>query len=358
MYLWVKNMYKRILRPLLFLFDPESIHHFIVFSLRILLYLPLVRSLVRRIYTVDDPLLKQELFGLSFSNPVGLAAGFDKNASFINEMSCFGFSFIEIGTVTPRSQSGNPRPRLFRLPADKALINRMGINNDGAEKVVQRLRRSSPPLIIGGNIGKNTLTPDDQAMDDYVKVFMILYPHVDYIAVNVSCPNVGDISRLQDKDFLKSVFAELKSIDSQFGGNKPIFVKVAPEFSFGQIDDFIDLVRETGITGIIATNTRKERSNLISDTDLVDQIGMGGLSGNPLKDRSTEVIRYICEKTGNTIPVIGVGGIMSPEDALEKLDAGARLLQLYTGFVYEGPCIVKRINKAILRRSKEVRQST
>jgi dihydroorotate dehydrogenase len=348
-------MYKRFLRPFLFLFDPESIHHFIVLSLRVILFLPFFRSLVRWFYNIDDHRLKKELFGLTFSNPVGLAAGFDKNASFVKEMASFGFSFIEIGTVTPEPQPGNTKPRLFRLPADKALINRMGINNAGVEQVVKNLRRFKTHVVIGGNIGKNTLTSDEHAMDDYVKVFMTLYSHVDYIAVNVSCPNVGDISRLQDKVFLNSLFTKLKKIDGQLGGEKPIFVKVAPEFSFEQIDDFIDLVHETGITGIIATNTTKERSSLVSDPDLVDQIGMGGLSGKPLKDRSTEVIRYICEKTGNHMPVIGAGGIMSPGDALEKLEAGACLLQLYTGFVYEGPGIAKRINKAILRQAEEVK---
>jgi dihydroorotate dehydrogenase len=345
-------MYRRFVRPLLFLLTPEKVHHLVVFLLRIILAIPGKMYIFRRVFSVRDSRLERELFGLKFDNPVGLAAGFDKNASFYHEMSAFGFSFVEIGTVTPEPQPGNPKPRLFRLPKDKALINRMGLNNHGAKKVVSRLKKRSKNLIIGGNIGKNTLTPDENAVNDYVTVFNELYDYVDYFTVNLSCPNVGSISRLQEKEFQMSLFTELKRIDNQLGKHKPIFVKIAPELNLQQIDEIIEIVRSTGITGIVATNTSKERNNLTTSPDVINKIGPGGLSGKPLKDRSTKVIRYIHEKTGGHIPVIGVGGIMSPDDAIEKLEAGACLVQLYTGFIYEGPAVVKRINKAILRQSE------
>lgn len=345
-------MYRRFVRPLLFLLSPEKVHHLVVFLLRIILAIPGKMYFFRKIFSVRDARLERNLFGLKFDNPVGLAAGFDKNATFYHEMSAFGFSFVEIGTVTPEPQPGNPKPRLFRLPKDKALINRMGLNNHGTKKVVSRLKKERNKLIVGGNIGKNTLTPDEIAIGDYVMTFKELYDYVDYFTVNLSCPNVGSISRLQEKDFQLSLFTELKRIDNQLGKSKPIFVKIAPELNFQQIDEIIEIVRTTGITGIVATNTTKERTDLNTNPAVINKIGPGGLSGKPLRDRSTEVIRYISEKTGGQIPVIGVGGIMSPGDAIEKLEAGACLVQLYTGFIYEGPFVVKRINKAILRRSE------
>ena len=345
-------MYRRFIRPLLFLLSPEKVHHIVVFLLKIILALPGKMFFFKKIYSLKDKRLERKLFGLNFENPVGLAAGFDKNATIYEEMSAFGFSFIEIGTVTPEPQPGNPKPRLFRLPMDKALINRMGLNNHGVKKVVSRLKKERNNLIVGGNIGKNTLTPDEDAINDYASAFKELYDFVDYFTVNLSCPNVGSISRLQEKDFQLNLFTELKLIDNQMGKNMPIFVKIAPELNLQQIDEIIEIVRSTGITGIVATNTSKERNGLFTGPDVINKIGPGGLSGKPLKDRSTEVIRYIHEKTGGHIPVIGVGGIMSPDDAIEKLEAGACLVQLYTGFIYEGPSVVKRINKAILRRSE------
>lgn len=344
-------MYRSLIRPILFLISPEYVHQLVVFLLKIVLSIPGKRFFFRKIYSIENKRLERSLFGLNFKNPVGLSAGFDKNASCFNEFAALGFSFIEIGTVTPRPQQGNPKPRLFRLPKDRALINRMGLNNLGVDAVAARLKKRRKDLIIGGNIGKNTLTPDEDAIGDYLHSFSELYPYVDYFAVNVSCPNIGNITRLQEKDFLITLFTELKQIDNQKDGNKPVFIKIAPELTKSQIDEIIELVNETGITGIIATNTTRERAGLITNPSKVEAIGQGGMSGKPLRERSTEVIRYISEKSDGKIPVIGVGGIMSPEDAIEKLEAGACLIQLYTGFIYEGPMIVKRINKAILKRS-------
>ncbi len=321
--------------------------------MRVIFAFPGKKWFFERIFQVKDIRLQRKLFGLNFENPVGLAAGFDKNALAFHELAAFGFSFIEIGTVTPEPQAGNPKPRVFRLPKDKALVNRMGLNNDGTREVARRLsKKRAPNTIIGGNIGKNTLTPDEIAQSDYLRAFKELYPYVDYFTVNLSCPNVGSISCLQEKDFQVSLFTELKKLDAQLGGNKPIFVKIAPEYTNEKLDETIEIVRLTGITGIVATNTTKERKHLLTDPSLVNKIGPGGLSGLPLRDRSTEVIRYITQKTGGSIPVIGAGGIMNAEDAIEKLLAGACLVQLYTGFVYEGPFVIRRINKAILRLSE------
>lgn len=346
-------MYRFLIRPLLFLLSPEKVHHLVVFLLRIILAVPGKRWVFNHIFQLTDIRLQRKLFGLKFANPVGLAAGFDKNALAFNELAAFGFSFIEIGTVTPAPQPGNPKPRVFRLPEDNALINRMGLNNDGTKQVIMRLgKRRVKDLIIGGNIGKNTLTPDENAQSDYLTAFQDLYPYVDYFTVNLSCPNVGSISCLQEKDFQMNLFTELKKLDAQLGGHKPIFVKIPPEYSNQKLDETIEIVQQTGITGIVATNTTRERNNLLTAPLAVNRIGLGGLSGLPLRDRSTEVIRYIAEKTGGSVPVIGVGGIMNAQDAIEKLKAGACLLQLYTGFIYEGPFVVKRINKAILKLSE------
>jgi dihydroorotate dehydrogenase len=344
-------MYRRVIRPLLFLISPETIHHLVVSLIKFTLSIPGKKFFFKKCFVIRDKKLVRELFGLKFANPVGIAAGLDKQGDFFNELGSFGFSFVEIGTVTPKPQPGNPKPRMFRLPGDKALINRMGINNLGVLAMVKKLMKRPKNVILGGNIGKNTTTPDEKAIDDYAFVFRELYPYVDYMTVNLSCPNVGSISCLQEKDFQLRLFTELKRIDSQLGGKMPVFVKIAPEYTNQQLDETIEIVRQTAITGIVATNTTRERSGLKTEPAKVNQIGPGGLSGLPLRNRSTEVIRYLHEKSGGDIPIIGVGGIMSPEDALEKLDAGACLVQLYTGFIYEGPAIAKRINKAILKRS-------
>jgi dihydroorotate dehydrogenase len=345
-------MYKRLIRPLLFLINPETVHHIVVFLVRVVYRIPVISSLIRNIYTVNDRDLNRELSGLKFSNPVGLAAGFDKNAAFFREFMLFGFGFIEIGTVTPLGQPGNPKPRLFRIPKDYGLINRMGFNNLGLDEAIKKLKKKPAGLIIGGNIGKNTLTPNNKAVEDYAKCFDGLYPYVDYFVVNVSCPNISDLSELQDKDQLRDILLRLAGIRSSKDTRKPILVKISPDLNFDQIDDVLELISITGMDGIVATNTTISRENLLTDPGLIDRIGNGGLSGEPLRKRSTEIIKYISEKSGGKLIIIGSGGIMSPEDAIEKINAGAQLLEIYTGFIYTGPVIVERINKALIVNDK------
>ena len=340
-------MYKSLIRPLLFLLQPESVHHLVVSLVKILFVIPGVKSLFTALYKTDDPGLKREVFGLKFRNPVGLAAGFDKNASFFGQFSAFGFSHIEIGTVTPLGQPGNPRPRSFRLKKDRALINRMGFNNHGVEAAAAKLRRRNTNIIIGANLGKNTATPNENAVEDYAKVFEGLYDFADYFVVNVSCPNISDLSHLQDREQLQGILQRLQGIRSARSPQKPVLVKISPDLNNKQIDDVIDLIREYKMDGIIATNTTILREGLSSDAQMVEKIGKGGLSGSPVRKRSTDIIRYIHDKTAGSLPIIGVGGIMSSQDAREKLEAGASLVQVYTGFVYEGPGIVKNINRSL-----------
>ena len=304
----------------------------------------------RLIFRVKDTRLEREVFGLKFDNPVGLAAGFDKDAKLFDELASFGFGFIEIGTVTPLPQDGNPKPRLFRLKDDSGLINRMGFNNQGIEAVVARLRRKKSDIIIGGNIGKNKVTPNEEAANDYAICFEKLFPYVDYFAVNVSSPNTPGLRDLQEKAPLTALLNSLQELNNKKDIRKPILLKIAPDLTNEQLDDIIDIVADTKIDGVIATNTTIDRSGLKTDKNKVDAIGNGGLSGKPMGLRSTEVIKYLADKSNRAFPIIGVGGIHSAEDALEKLDAGATLLQVYTGFIYEGPSLVKRINKAILKR--------
>ncbi|NNE55609.1 MAG: quinone-dependent dihydroorotate dehydrogenase [Flavobacteriales bacterium] len=344
-------MYRSILKPLLFALSAEKAHHFVMRILKFSYKIPGVSSWIKKTYNVQDSSLERELWGLKFPNPVGLAAGFDKDASAFKELAGFGFGFIEIGTVTPVGQAGNPKPRLFRLPGDEALINRMGFNNEGAEAAAERLDIIPEGLIIGGNIGKNKLTPNDQATDDYVKCFNILYPKVDYFVVNVSSPNTPNLRELQDKEPLTKLLKTLMALNETKPATKPILLKVAPDLSNEQLDDIVEIVLESGIQGLIATNTTIDRSKLTSDKADVEAIGNGGLSGKPLTSRSTEVIRYIHERSNGKIPIIGVGGIHSAEEALAKIDAGAVLVQVYTGFIYEGPSLVKKINKALIARS-------
>ena len=340
-------MYRRIIRPLLFLIPPETTHHIIVFLVRIAFRIPGIKQILKKTYVVKDKRLNRELFGLKFTNPIGLAAGFDKNADFFNEFMVFGFGFIEIGTVTPIGQVGNPKPRLFRIPRDHGLINRMGFNNLGLDKAVDKLKNVPEGLIIGGNIGKNTSTSNEKAVEDYAKCFKGLYPYVDYFVVNVSCPNICDLSELQDKELLMGILVRLADIRSSMAQKKPILVKISPDLNFQQIDDVLELISRTGMDGIVATNTTIKRENLATEAKVIEQIGNGGLSGKPLRQRSTEIIKYISEKTNGELTIIGTGGIMSPEDAIEKINAGASLIQIYTGFIYEGPGIVKKINKAL-----------
>ena len=304
----------------------------------------------RLLFKVSDTRLEREVFGLKFDNPVGLAAGFDKDAKLFDELASFGFGFVEIGTVTPLPQKGNPKPRLFRLKKDNGIINRMGFNNQGIEAVIARLRRKKSNIIIGGNIGKNKETPNDKAVEDYEICFEKLFPCVDYFAVNVSSPNTPGLRDLQEKDPLTALLNRLQELNSQKEKRKPILLKIAPDLTNEQLDDIIEIVADTKIDGVVSTNTTIDRSGLKTDKTKVQAIGNGGLSGTPLKARSTEVIKYLSEKSNKAFPIIGVGGIHSADDALEKLDAGATLLQVYTGFIYEGPELIKRINKAILKR--------
>ena len=345
-------VYRLIIRPFLFLFKPETVHSFVVSLLKFAYRVPGTGLIMNYFFSFSEKSLERTVFGIKFKNPVGLAAGFDKNAEVYNEFAGFGFSFIEIGTVTPESQPGNKRPRSFRLPGDQALINRMGINNDGVEKIAARLREHRPGIIIGGNIGKNTLTPNYNAIDDYKRCFEALYDVVDYFVLNVSCPNVGDIKELQDADKLLETLGILKEMSGLKPVRKPILLKISPDLNYFQLDELVDIAFKTGTDGFVATNTTIKREGLSTGKARIEEIGNGGLSGLPLKNRSTEVIRYIFEKSKGKIPVIGVGGIMDADDAIEKLNAGASLVQVYTGFIYSGPSIVKKINKAVLKALK------
>ncbi len=335
-------MYKLIIRPILFLFDPEKVHYFTFSLIRFLSKIPGFPALFQSIYGVNDPRLETEVFGLKFKNPVGLAAGFDKDAVLYKELSNFGFGFIEIGTLTPKGQDGNPKKRLFRLKEDQAIINRMGFNNGGVHKAVERLKTNTN-VLVGGNIGKNKATPNESAVDDYLICFDALYDYVDYFVVNVSSPNTPNLRELQEKEPLTQLLQTLQNKNSTKPKQKPILLKIAPDLTDTQLLDIIDIVTSTKIAGVIATNTTISRDGLLSE----NKIETGGMSGKPLVKRSTEVIRFLAEKSNKGFPIIGVGGIHSPEDALEKLEAGASLIQLYTGFIYEGPALVKAINKKI-----------
>lgn len=346
-------MYKYFLRPLFFLLDPERVHYLSFWGIGFLSKLGFSK-IFRKLYLVEDPRLEREVFGLKFPNPVGLAAGFDKDAKLYNELSDFGFGFIEIGTLTPKAQEGNPKKRLFRLKPDQAIINRMGFNNKGVFDAVEKLKKTHR-VLIGGNIGKNKVTPNAEAKLDYLICFDALFPHVDYFVVNVSSPNTPGLRELQDKAPLTDLLQELKKENTKIAHKsgvkeKPILLKIAPDLTDDQLLDIIDIVDVTKIDGVIATNTTIARDNLKSS--LVHTEEKGGLSGKPLRKRSTEVIRFLSEKSGKAFPIIGVGGIHGPEEALEKLAAGADLIQIWTGFVYEGPSLVKRINKAILQTIK------
>ncbi|MEP2934989.1 MAG: quinone-dependent dihydroorotate dehydrogenase [Gilvibacter sp.] len=340
-------MYKALLRPLLFLFDPEKVHHFSFKSIAFMNRLGL-GGLFKSCYQVNNSALEREVFGLRFKNPVGLAAGFDKDAKLYNELANFGFGFIEIGTVTPKPQEGNPKKRLFRLLSDSAIVNRMGFNNKGVEEAVKNLKKRKTQIIIGGNIGKNKVTPNEQATDDYVKCFEALFDYVDYFVVNVSSPNTPNLRALQDKEPLTALLSTLVTLNNKKDSPKPILLKIAPDLTDGQLQDIIDIVAATKIDGVIATNTTISRDDLSTSQADLEAIGNGGVSGKPLSGRSTEVIKFLHDKSKGAFPIIGVGGIHSAQDALDKLDAGASLVQLYTGFIYEGPALIKRINKAIL----------
>ncbi|WP_299120971.1 quinone-dependent dihydroorotate dehydrogenase [uncultured Tenacibaculum sp.] len=344
-------MYKLIIRPIFFLFDPEKIHHFTFSLVKFLSKIPFVPSLFRGLYQVNDKKLERNLFGLTFKNPVGLAAGFDKNAVLYNELADFGFGFVEIGTVTPKGQAGNPKKRLFRLKDDQGIINRMGFNNEGLATAIEQLKKNKGKIILGGNIGKNTNTAPEDYTEDYVECFKGLHPYVDYFVLNVSCPNVGSHAKLDDVDYLKELITEVQKLNNQESVQRPILLKIAPDLNNQQLDEIIELVAETKIDGVIASNTSVNREGLKASKERLEEIGNGGLSGQPVKERSTRVIKYLADNSNKAFPIIGVGGIHSEKDALEKLNAGADLVQIYTGFIYEGPSLVKRINKAILAKS-------
>jgi len=339
----ISAMYKSILRPILFKSDPEEIHHFTFSSVRRLFKVPGSKNIIKKLYQVNDTRLEREVFGLKFKNPVGLAAGFDKDAKLYKELSHFGFGFIEIGTVTPKPQPGNPKKRLFRLKEDQAIINRMGFNNGGVAEAVVRLQKNKN-VLIGGNIGKNKVTPNDEAVNDYILCFNALFSVVDYFVVNVSSPNTPGLRELQDKEPLTKLLATLQGLNAQKEKRKPILLKIAPDLTEDQLLDIIDIVATTKIDGVIATNTTISRDGLTS----VNKEETGGLSGKPLTKRSTEVIRFLSERSNKAFPIIGVGGIHSAQDALEKIEAGASLVQLYTGFIYEGPQLIKDINTELL----------
>jgi len=342
-------MYKNIIRPILFLFSPERSHHIVATLLKIGSGIPLVNWVIKKSFCVNNPELETVVAGVKFPNPVGLAAGFDKNAIVYKEMGHLGFGFVEIGTATPLPQAGNSQPRLFRLPKDKALINRMGFNNDGVKKIAERLKTRKQGLVIGGNIGKNKEVANENAFRDYSTCFDSLFDYVDYFVVNVSSPNTPGLRSLQEKEPLSHLLSGLQSKNETHPLPKPIFLKIAPDLTYEQLDDIIDIVKNCHISGVIATNTTISREGLKTDTA---PYGNGGLSGQPLLSRSTEVLKYLSAKSGGAFPIIASGGIHSVEDAIEKLDAGACLIELYTGFIYEGPILVKRINKEILRRRK------
>lgn len=344
-------MYNSILKPILFQFQPEKAHKLTMQLFRLSLGLPFGKKIFKSLYQVEDKKLKRELFGLSFENPVGLAAGFDKDGKYFKDLENLGFGFIEIGTVTPKAQDGNPKPRLFRLKEDGALINRMGFNNEGLDAFVSRIKnRSNDRIIIGGNIGKNKVTPNELAFKDYEICFEALYPYVDYFVVNVSSPNTPNLRDLQEKEPLTKLLNSIQKLNQEKIAPKPILLKIAPDLTDGQLDDIIEIVADTKIDGLIATNTTIDRSNLNTKQSAIQQIGNGGLSGAPLKKRSTDIIRYIHSKSNGAFPIIGVGGISKPEDAIEKLEAGASLVQVYSGLVYYGPGLIRDINKAILKK--------
>ena len=333
--------YKLIIRPVLFLFDPEKVHHFTFWMVKNGFKLPFIKTFIEKMYSFENESLKKELFGLIFKNPVGLAAGFDKNAKLIDELALFGFGFIEIGTVTPKPQAGNPKKRLFRLPKDKAIINRMGFNNDGVDAVVERLKKVKSDVIIGGNIGKNKITPNENAVDDYVICFNKLFAYVDYFVVNVSSPNTPNLRALQDKKPLSKILNTLQNINNNKSNRKPILLKIAPDLSESQLLDIIEIVSETKIDGIIATNTTIDRQGLQS----VTKNETGGLSGEPVREKSTKIIKFLQENSNHAFPIIGVGGVFDAKDAQEKQQAGADLIQVFTGFIYQGPGMIKNMLK-------------
>ncbi len=350
----ISPMYKHLIRPILFCFNPETAHSLTMVALRWLRYIPFARALVRTIYSKKTPELEREVFGLKFRNPVGLAGGLDKNGEQYNDLANFGFGFVEIGSLTPEPQPGNPKPRLFRVVRDKAIINRMGINNKGVKNAVEHLKRERPNVIVAGNISKNTSSINDDAAKDYESAFALLYDFVDMFVINISCPNVVGLSALQDVSFLSDIVDKLLNLRMYFDEYRPILIKVSPDIHRQQLDEIIDYALMSGIDGIVAGNTTRSRDGLNSiDAAKIEEIGNGGLSGAPLYQKNLELVKYISDKSKGRLPIIGVGGIMSGEQAAEMLDAGASLVEIYTGFIYEGPALVKKINGYLQKRLKK-----
>lgn len=332
-----------LIKKFLFKKDPEVAHHWVMNKLQSWGNSFILSPLIENQFSLEKPSLHRKIWDLEFKNPIGLAAGFDKDAKYIDDLAKLGFGYVEIGTLTPQPQAGNEKPRLFRLPKDEALINRMGFNNEGVDAAVKRLKNRKSKIIIGGNIGKNKSTPNEKAIEDYEYCFRKLYDYVDYFVINVSSPNTPSLRELQEKEPLKRLLSGLQIINTQMGGGRPILLKIAPDLSNDQLDDIIEIALELNLNGIVATNTTVSRDHLKTNVKISSEVG--GLSGKPLKNRSTEVIKYLFEKSNGKMIIIGVGGISTAEDAKEKLNAGASLLQIYTGFVYEGPGIVKKICK-------------
>jgi len=336
-------MYKYFLKPLFFLFDPEKVHHLVFNLIKFVHLIPGIGNIIRLCYVIDHHKLERNVFGLNFKNPVGLAAGFDKDAKLFNELSNFGFGFIEIGTVTPKMQNGNPKKRLFRLTEDEALINRMGFNNQGVHQIVNRLKKNKS-IIVGGNIGKNKNTPNHKALDDYLFCFEHLYEYVDYFVINVSSPNTPGLRDLQSKKPLTKLLNSLQELNNKKSKRRPILLKIAPDLNKKELLDIIEIIKITKIDGVVASNTTLDREGLVSK----NKIEAGGLSGKPLSKKSTDIISFLSQRSNKSFPIIGVGGIHSPQDVIEKIKAGADLIQLYTGFIYEGPGIAKKINQSLI----------
>lgn len=338
-------MYKHLLRPILFRFNPETAHNLTFSALSFLRHVPFARSIVRAIYKRESPNLSKEVFGIKFPNPVGLAGGLDKNGEFYNDMANFGFGFVEIGSLTPLPQDGNPKPRCFRVPQDKAIINRFGINNKGVRNAVEHLKKERPNVIVAANISKNTTSINEDAAKDYESAFALLYDFVDMFVVNVSCPNVVGLTSLQDISFLSEIVDKLLNLRMYYDNYRPILLKVSPDLSKEQLDDIMDYCLRSGIDGIVAGNTTRSRDGLTISQDRIEKIGNGGMSGAPVHKKNLDLVSYIHQRTEGKLPIIGVGGIMSEQQAKAMLDAGASLVEIYSGFIYEGPALVKRIIK-------------
>ena len=336
-------MYKHLLKPILFRFNPETAHNILFSLLSFFRHVPFARAIMRATYKKESPTLQKEVFGLNFPNPVGLAGGLDKNGEFYNDMANFGFGFVEIGSLTPKPQDGNPKPRCFRVPQDKAIINRFGINNKGVRNAVEHLKKDRPEVIVAANISKNTTSINEDAAKDYENAFALLYDFVDMFVVNVSCPNVVGLTALQDISFLSDIVDRLLDLRRYYDTYRPILLKVSPDLSSEQLDDIIDYCLRSGIDGIVAGNTTRKRDGLTISQERIDEIGNGGMSGAPVHKKNLELVRYIHQKSEGKLPIIGVGGIMSGEDAKAMLDAGASLVEIYSGFIYEGPGLVKKI---------------